>query len=121
MTAVLPGRDDNSLLVIVDAAQLSLAIGKRGKNARLAVKLTNHKIDIKTREEIEEAGMDYEALLAQAEVLKQKAAEKTEKENEMKRAEAIKEQEEKKAAAAEKIAALKENAGSEDEDRKSTL
>lgn len=116
VTAVLPGRDDNSLLVIVDAAQLSLAIGKRGKNARLAVKLTNHKIDIKTREEIEEAGMDYEALLAQAEVLKQKAAEKTEKENEMKRAEAIKEQEEKKAAAAEKIAALKENAGSEDDD-----
>ena len=116
VTAVLPGRDDNSLLVIVDAAQLSLAIGKRGKNARLAVKLTNHKIDIKTREEIEEAGMDYEALLAQAEVLKQKAAEKTAKENEMKRAEAIKEQEEKKAAAAEKIAALKENAGSEDDD-----
>ena len=116
VTAVLPGRDYNSLLVIVDAAQLSLAIGKRGKNARLAVKLTNHKIDIKTREEIEEAGMDYEALLAQAEVLKQKAAEKTEKENEMKRAEAIKEQEEKKAAAAEKIAALKENAGSEDDD-----
>lgn len=116
VTAVLPGRDDNSLLVIVDAAQLSLAIGKRGKNARLAVKLTNHKIDIKTREEIEEAGMDYEALLAQAEVLKQKAAEKTEKENEMKRVEAIKEQEEKKAAAAEKIAALKENAGSEDDD-----
>ena len=116
VTAVLPGRDDNSLLVIVDAAQLSLAIGKRGKNARLAVKLTNHKIDIKTREEIEEAGMDYEALLAQAEVLKQKAAEKTAKENELKRAEAIKEQEEKKAAAAEKIAALKENAGSEDDD-----
>lgn len=116
VTAVLPGRDDNSLLVIVDAAQLSLAIGKRGKNARLAVKLTNHKIDIKTREEIEEAGMDYEALLVQAEVLKQKAAEKTAKENELKRAEAIKEQEEKKAAAAEKIAALKENAGSEDDD-----
>ncbi len=116
VTAVLPGQDDNSLLVIVDSAQLSLAIGKRGKNARLAVKLTNHKIDIKTREEIIESGMDYEALLAQAEVLKQKAAEKTAKENARKLEEAIKEQEEKKAAIADKVAALKENVESEDDD-----
>ncbi len=116
VTAVLPGQDDNSLLVIVDSAQLSLAIGKRGKNARLAVKLTNHKIDIKTREEIIESGMDYDALLAQAEVLKQKAAEKTAKENARKLEEAIKEQEEKKAAIADKVAALKENVASEDDD-----
>lgn len=116
VTAVLPGQDDNSLLVIVDSSQLSLAIGKRGKNARLAVKLTNHKIDIKTRDEIIESGMDYDALLAQAEVLKQKAAEKTAKENARKLEEAIKEQEEKKAAIAEKVAALKENVASEDDD-----
>lgn len=116
VTAVLPGQDDNSLLVIVDSAQLSLAIGKRGKNARLAVKLTNHKIDIKTREEIIESGMDYDALLAQAEVLKQKAAEKTAKENARKLEDAIKEQEEKKAAIADKVAALKENVASEDDD-----
>lgn len=116
VTAVLPGQDENSLLVIVDSAQLSLAIGKRGKNARLAVKLTNHKIDIKTREEIIESGMDYDALLAQAEVLKQKAAEKTAKENARKLEEAIKEQEEKKAAIADKVAALKENVASEDDD-----
>ena len=50
--SVLPGQDDNSLLVIVSEDQLSLAIGKRGKNARLAVKLTGHKIDIKTRQEL---------------------------------------------------------------------
>ncbi len=116
VTAVLPGNDENSLLVIVEPSQLSLAIGKRGKNARLAVKLTNHKIDIKTREEIEDAGMDYDALLAQAEVLKAKAAEKTAKENARKLEEAIKVQEEKKAAAADKIAALKENIASEDDD-----
>ncbi|MBQ9153951.1 MAG: transcription termination/antitermination protein NusA [Solobacterium sp.] len=66
--AVLPGEDERSLLVIVDADQLSLAIGKRGKNARLAVKLTNHKIDIKTREELEEMGKDYDTLVAEAEV-----------------------------------------------------
>jgi N utilization substance protein A len=53
-------------MVIVDEDQLSLAIGKRGKNARLAVKLTNHKIDIKTREDIEEMGLDYDQLLVDA-------------------------------------------------------
>lgn len=34
--------------VIVDADQLSLAIGKEGQNARLAAKLTGYKIDIKS-------------------------------------------------------------------------
>ncbi len=34
--------------VVVDADQLSLAIGKEGQNARLAAKLTGCKIDIKT-------------------------------------------------------------------------
>ena len=33
--------------VIVDADQLSLAIGKEGQNARLAARLTGMKIDIK--------------------------------------------------------------------------
>lgn len=51
-----------NLIVVVDERQLSLAIGKKGKNARLAVKLTGHKIDIKTREELEEAGYDYAEL-----------------------------------------------------------
>ena len=68
---VLPGEDGRSLLVIVEDDQLSLAIGKKGKNARLAVKLTNHKIDIKTREEIEEMGLDYEELARKAEERKE--------------------------------------------------
>ena len=34
--------------VIVDADQLSLAIGKEGQNARLAARLTGMKIDIKS-------------------------------------------------------------------------
>jgi len=37
--------------VIVPDAQLSLAIGKEGQNARLAAKLTNYKIDIKPESE----------------------------------------------------------------------
>lgn len=40
--------DDRSALVIVPEAQYSLAIGKEGQNARLAAKLTNWKIDIKS-------------------------------------------------------------------------
>ena len=69
--AVLPGRDDHTLIVVVDQDQLSLAIGKRGKNARLAVKLTDRKIDIKTREELEEAGLDYDQMLEEAELKKE--------------------------------------------------
>ncbi len=40
--------------VVVDADQLSLAIGKEGQNARLAARLTGIKIDIKTKEALEE-------------------------------------------------------------------
>ena len=68
---VIPN-EDGSLMVIVAEDQLSLAIGKRGKNARLAVKLTNRKIDIKTRAELEEAGVDYEALMEKAKERKEK-------------------------------------------------
>ena len=40
--------------VVVDADQLSLAIGKEGQNARLAARLTGFKIDIKTKSALEE-------------------------------------------------------------------
>lgn len=40
--------------VVVPDYQLSLAIGKRGQNARLAAKLTNYKIDIKSESDMEE-------------------------------------------------------------------
>ena len=56
---VIPSADKKSLLVIVEDNQLSLAIGKKGKNARLAVKLTGKKIDIKTRTDVEESGIDW--------------------------------------------------------------
>ena len=42
-----------SALVIVPANQLSLAIGKKGQNARLAAKLTGMRIDIKSESEVE--------------------------------------------------------------------
>ena len=48
--------------VIVRDDQLSLAIGKTGQNARLAAKLTNWKIDIKSESQFREmlANIDNE-------------------------------------------------------------
>ena len=47
-TSVAFGADETGAAkVIVDADQLSLAIGKMGQNARLAARLTGCKIDIK--------------------------------------------------------------------------
>ena len=63
--AVIPNENvKDGLIVVVPDNQLSLAIGKRGKNARLAVKLTNHKIDIKSESEMQELGIDYMAISA---------------------------------------------------------
>lgn len=45
--------DGKSARVIVPDYQLSLAIGKEGQNARLAAKLTNFKIDIKSESQAE--------------------------------------------------------------------
>ena len=73
VVAVLPTEEKRSLLVVVDSDQLSLAIGKKGKNARLAVKLTNMKIDIKTKEELIENGVDYDKLMFEYEVQQEKA------------------------------------------------
>ncbi|MGA2197139.1 MAG: transcription termination factor NusA [Bryobacteraceae bacterium] len=42
---------DKQMEVIVDDSQLSLAIGKKGQNVRLAAKLLGWKIDIKSEEE----------------------------------------------------------------------
>ncbi len=53
---------EGGLIVVVPDNQLSLAIGKKGKNARLAVKLTERKIDIKAESEMIENGIDYRAL-----------------------------------------------------------
>ncbi len=49
--------DDRSTTVVVPDYQLSLAIGKRGQNARLAAKLTGWKIDIKSETDARELGI----------------------------------------------------------------
>ena len=49
VTVIDPG--EKHLEVVVDDTQLSLAIGKKGQNVRLAAKLLGWKIDIKSEEE----------------------------------------------------------------------
>ena len=44
---------EQAAIIVVPDRQLSLAIGREGQNARLAAKLTNWKIDIKSSTEIE--------------------------------------------------------------------
>jgi N utilization substance protein A len=49
------GEDElRTVLVVVPDNQLSLAIGKKGQNARLAAKLTGFRVDIKSEGELEE-------------------------------------------------------------------
>ncbi|WP_088005963.1 transcription termination factor NusA [Indiicoccus explosivorum] len=54
---VLVNEEEKSTTVIVPDYQLSLAIGKRGQNARLAAKLTGWKIDIKSETDAREHGI----------------------------------------------------------------
>lgn len=61
--AVIPSVERRGgLLVIVPDNQLSLAIGKRGKNARLAVKLTGSKIDIKAETDVNAANINWKEI-----------------------------------------------------------
>ena len=54
--------EKKSATVVVYDDSFSLAIGRRGVNARLAVKLTGFNIDIKTETEALEAGLEYQSL-----------------------------------------------------------
>lgn len=54
---VIVDEDNQSTDVVVPDYQLSLAIGKRGQNARLAAKLTGWKIDIKSETDARDAGI----------------------------------------------------------------
>jgi len=58
---LLPSK--KTAIVIVPDFQLSLAIGKEGQNARLAAKLTNWKIDIKSETQAEEQAEEIERLV----------------------------------------------------------
>ncbi|MBR1377413.1 MAG: transcription termination/antitermination protein NusA [Bacilli bacterium] len=50
---------EETALVIVDDDNLSLAIGKKGLNVRLAARLTHYKLDVKTTEQVRELGINF--------------------------------------------------------------
>ena len=52
--------ENKSAVVVVKDDSLSLAIGRKGVNARLAVKLTGYNIDIKIESEALEEGLEYQ-------------------------------------------------------------
>ena len=52
--------NDRPICAVVEDDKLSLAIGKKGKNAKLAVKLTGRKIDIKTETEVKDLGINLD-------------------------------------------------------------
>ncbi|AWQ16901.1 MULTISPECIES: transcription termination factor NusA [Bacillus] len=54
---VIVNEEEKATTVIVPDYQLSLAIGKRGQNARLAAKLTGWKIDIKSETDARDLGI----------------------------------------------------------------
>lgn len=64
---VIVKEEEKATTVIVPDYQLSLAIGKRGQNARLAAKLTGWKIDIKSETEAKEDGLLTDKVLLEEE------------------------------------------------------
>ena len=59
LTVAITDPKKQEAMVVADGDNFSLAIGKKGQNARLASKLTHFKIDIKTTEQAREAGINF--------------------------------------------------------------
>lgn len=56
---IIMDEEKKEAMVIVDDENLSLAIGKKGLNVRLAARLTHYKIDVKTYEQAKELGINF--------------------------------------------------------------
>lgn len=63
VSKVIIDDDNKSMEIIVDDDQLSLAIGRRGQNVRLASQLAEWKIDIKTESQVKREQQDVVSLL----------------------------------------------------------
>ena len=112
---VLVDTEEKKASVIVEADQLSLAIGKKGQNVRLAAGLTGWKIDIKIDEELEEkrrAEMEKKKAEAAAQLVEAEAA----KAAEIAEAERIRVENEKAEAFASKLDALAALIDAEDDE-----
>ena len=58
LTVAITDPKKQEAMVIADKDNFSLAIGKKGQNARLASRLTHYKIDIKTQEQAASEGIN---------------------------------------------------------------
>ncbi|MEY8443595.1 transcription termination factor NusA [Lactococcus ileimucosae] len=68
-------REDGSAIAVVAQDQLSLAIGKRGQNVRLAAHVTNCKIDIKSEEDFQKEMVELDALVEEVDEFTEEVAE----------------------------------------------
>ncbi|MGY0179808.1 transcription termination factor NusA [Lactococcus garvieae] len=68
-------REDGSAIAVVAQDQLSLAIGKRGQNVRLAAHVTNCKIDIKSEEDFQKEMAELDALVEEVDEIVEEIAE----------------------------------------------
>jgi N utilization substance protein A len=75
MNVMLDDINGKTAIVVVPDKQLSLAIGKEGQNARLAAKLTNWRIDIKSASEAIQEAIDQ---VKNDEVLQERVASRME-------------------------------------------
>ena len=76
VVGIIVNEEEKTATAVVKDDSLSLAIGRKGVNARLAVRLTGFKIDIKTESEAYEEGLEftsYEELAAKELENKEKA------------------------------------------------
>lgn len=71
VSTVLPNTTDQSALVIAPDSQLSLAIGRRGQNVRLAAQLTSWRIDIRSESQWAEQPEAFAAVAAQTTVVEE--------------------------------------------------
>ena len=58
VNVIITDPKNNVALAVAEGEQLSLAIGKKGQNVRLAARLTKYKIDVKTNTELKESGIN---------------------------------------------------------------
>ena len=94
-TIIVADEDNKAALVVVPDSLLSLAIGKEGQNARLAAKLTEYKIDIKSDTQAVAQGIydkfgveyDHSKFKDVLEKVEKEKAEKANEENDVKTAE----------------------------------
>ena len=62
VTHIYLDEENKKAIAIVPTGQLSLAIGRKGANARLACKLTGWNIDIKEEHEMADLGVEFKSL-----------------------------------------------------------